>query len=280
MRSVNLYNYGSGRRDLMGIVEPKIIGRRFSDLNKRFSNDLAVQLDSIEQLLNAIEAKLRGCEVIHYSYFDSLHHGILAGSFNPRDLPLTTDVEFVEGTSRRQVTLTYADPFLYREAVHMQFQQFVLLLSSFFENVVRLSEILLKKVVLHGKKNKPQSIPLPEYLYHLRALTELGYRGHDPLYHCYDRHSLFLDKYLPTLVSLRNSYIHGYETKLSVARTAPGGPEKYLLTECDRPLLPGSPELELGSFTAELLNGTTAFLNDLLAALKDAVADPGATLPA
>lgn len=280
MNTVVLYQYGNRRRDLMAIVEPKIIGLKFSDLNKRFSKELAVELKSIEQLLDAIEAKLRGCEVIYHSYFAGLHHGILAGRFDPRDLPLVINVEFMEGTSSRTVTLSYADPFLYRETIHLQFQQFILLLSSLFENIVRLSEILLRKVVLHGKKNKPQSIPLPEYLYHLRTLTDLGYRAQDPLYHCYHRHVMLLDIYLPTVVALRNSYIHGYETKMAGRRPAGGGQEKYLLTECEKPLLVDSPELEVDSFTREVLEGTGIFLNDLMVALKDAVSDPNEAIPA
>jgi hypothetical protein len=273
-KSITLFNYQGIKADLRDVVDRKIIAREITDLNVRFSNDLLVELQTVDHILEAVEAKIRSCEIIFYTYFEGINHGILNGSYNPRDLPFVCDVEFNEGPSIMNHNLTFQDAFLYREAVNINFQQYILLMSSLYENLVRLSEVLLKKVVLHGKKNKPQSIPLPEYYYHLRTLIDFGYRVPDNLFNCFDRHAPFLDKYLPTMVALRNSFIHGYSINLATERS------KYSITTFDRPLLRGAPELVIEAFTDEMLTHTRVFAVDLLEALKAAISIPAQTIPA
>lgn len=199
---------------LLNIVSRKIAASKYTKLNEDFDSNLKIDINNIGRLVDAIETKIRKAEILFYSYFETIDHAILCG--NSATLPFVLQIEFFYTTSLMRDEIYIDDKNLYWETVDMQFQSFILLVAFLFENIVRLTEILIKKVIVHqpGDKYRPMTTPLFNYKSYLDSLLKLGYRKSDYISNCLVSHDIFLSKYLTTINGLRNSFIHGYTSNL------------------------------------------------------------------
>ncbi|MGN6268148.1 MAG: hypothetical protein ACTHM5_20895 [Ginsengibacter sp.] len=211
----NLTDLSTEKNMLLNIVSRKIATSKYSSLNQDFDSNLKIDINNIALLVDAIETKIRKAEILFYSYFETANHAILCG--NSATLPFVLQIEFIYAASVMRNEIYIDDKSIYRETVDMQFQSFILLIASLFENIVRLTEILIKKVIVHqpGDKYRPINTPLFNYKSYLDSLIRLGYRKMDYISNCFLSHNPFLSKYLLTINGLRNSFIHGFINNLS-----------------------------------------------------------------
>jgi hypothetical protein len=148
-------------------------------------------------------------------------------------------------------------------------------LSSLYENLVRLTEIFLKKIIVHPKKNnKNISSPYQLLLDYWEVLVSLEYRQKDSCYNSIDRHKDFLETYNRILNQLRNRFAHGYSLNLYV-----GGSDYRIQNLDEQNFSSDSPYLIMNIFTEEVLKNTKELINDFLAALVTDIKVPGQKIP-
>ncbi|MDB4919370.1 hypothetical protein [Mucilaginibacter sp.] len=259
---------------LLVAIEKKIIGNQVAQTNWMIDNWLKIEYGSLKDLLNSIENRLRKCEVIYFTYFENINHSVLDGS--SADLPVGTNALFYFGTNQLKSVFEVNDAAFYKELIDINFQTYILSLATLFENIVRLVEILIKKIILHIKGKRPTSSPLTSFLDHYDSLISLEYKKEDDLYKCFILYEPFFKKYLITINELRNRYIHGYQTYLG------SSDEEYKIIEKfdDKQFSKNSPELNVDEFIKATLNMTKNLVADLLNCLTIIVEDPVATIPA
>ncbi len=266
--------------DLRGLIDPlltdvqtKIRTGIISTVNSDMNGDLKIDLATLKSLLRAIDCKIRKCEMIYYSYLYKVDHGALCGS--PFSEDHAVSIELIYNTSVIKSTIILSDRDVYTELIDMNFQTFILTLASLFENLVRLKEILVKRVIIRRLQGKHEPTPLDIYFEYLKNLVKLGYRQEDSYFLCIQPHLPFFDKYLKTILVLRNRYIHGFQSLL--------GPnsENYVIIETykESPFNPNSPELAVDAFSEMALVKSTRFIKDLLGFLKKAIGEDGVALP-
>jgi len=108
---------------------------------------------------------------------------------------------------QKNILIQTGTPLQYKALIDNNFQYFILSIASLYENLVFLSEMLLKKTVLHLKKNPPQSTPLETLIDFRRLLITLDYRTSDAFITCIDKYSAYFDSFLPAITKLRNSWL-------------------------------------------------------------------------
>lgn len=231
---------------------------KVSPANQGIDSNLSI--DNIHVILDAIEWKLRKCQMLYYTFFEGIDHSVLSGS----GLLISgkiIEAEFSYGTQVIKSKLEINDMPSYKELIDSNFQVFILIHSSLLENIVRLTEIVLKKIIIHSARNPPLSAPysmLVEYWDHLVALQ---YKKRDDFYNCTQRYNPFFNKYLKILSALRNRAIHGYTNYLTTDGTF------YRITnQLDQQGFPASTNMELvvDNFTKKVLDETIAFTKELL----------------
>lgn len=172
-----------------------------------------LKVQDVRLIIETIELKLRNAEIIYYTYFSSeFERNILIN--NTLIGTKLIETEFSFGTRVLRKTIEIIDPNMYKESIHMNFQMFILTIASLYENLVRLIETLIKKRVVFGDRNPHVSIHLKVLISYWDNLIELNYRGSDEFYSWLTSHRTYMDKYLPQINSLRNSFIHGYASNL------------------------------------------------------------------
>lgn len=162
------------RTSLLFVVGKKLSQHKTSMLNADMDSQLKVDYSSLESLLSSFEARLRECEIIHYSYLRNVDHTLLSGI--TVSLPLKIQTELTYGTGVLTNDTQINDERFYRDVVDAQFRYFILSLSSLYEVMVKLLETLVKKVVVHTPEKKPLSTPLDVYITTLKNLVNLRYR--------------------------------------------------------------------------------------------------------
>jgi len=217
----------------------------------------------IEKRLKGIALKFRKCEMNYHLYFDDLHHDVL--SVDIRDLPISRQRIFIDGTSTTKQFFDVDDQNSYQELINGNFQEFILFIASVIENLVYLAETLTRKVVVHLKGKQPASIVMQNYIATLDILIKLNYRTTDLIYICLNSHKNFLEKYLPTINAYRNSYIHGYNVKLGV-----NGSE-YILDTPLSPIHANSLESRVDLFALAVLENMRVIIPEFLVAITETV---------
>ena len=229
-------------------------------------------IEEIELIISSIENKLRKIEIIYYSYFDSEYDpSIIVNNSMPLVGGLITnkviETEFYYATNILKNRININTPELYKEFIDTNFRSMILMTASLYESIVKLTETLIKKIVLYDGKNLPsKSILLKVFILNWDKLVYLGYRKNDDFYDCYINHRTFIDKYLDQINLLRNSFIHGYSVNLEIDSVH----REYVVTNRDtanfKPIS-GSKiidELVLNKFTNEILVQTRRLTTDIL----------------
>lgn len=260
------------RLKLLTIVSRKIAVSRTSNLNAEMDNRLRVDINEITQLFDSFESRLRESESIYYTYLRNADHDTLCS--NRAVFPIVLNVQLSYGTSILKTDIVINERFLYKEIIDAQFRHFILLMASQYEVIVRLAEILIRKIVLHTPDQRPSSTTLSNYIILLKSLVGLRYRKHDDLYNCIDSNDPFLSQYLPTVTYLRNIYIHGYSVNLESDGVT------YNINKCKPPLSLNSPLLNIVDFSSAVMTGSRSFFLEMLDALEKSIRHPARFIPA
>jgi hypothetical protein len=271
-KTVNLSEFSAECNSLNNIVRQRISLTTINKLNFEIHDNYKIDANLINERINAIINKFRKCEMIYHLYFDELDHGILTSTSN--NFPIVSQRTFQ--TSQGSIKLYFeADSrILYQELIDYNFQEIILFISSVLENLVYLSETLIRKVSIHTKKNKPQSITMNNFMELLDYLHRLNYRNSaDPIATCMRTHSVFLDRYLPTISVFRNKYIHGFSRNLK------SDLYEYIITEPLSPIGNGATDLNVNVFAKNIIENLQIFIPDFFAAITATVTS-AAALPA
>lgn len=259
IKNITLSNFRTEIYDLLNEVSQKIAANATRTLNFDMHDNYKIDIQEIENRLNGIALKFRKCEINYYQYFDDLHHDILTG--NTWDLPISRQRIFSDGTAKTKQLFEVDDQILYQELINVQFQEFILFIASVIENLVYLAETLVRKVVVHLKGKHPPSIIMQNYIATLALLIKLDYRTNDSISQCLDNHKTFFEKYLPTINSYRNSFIHGYKSRLTVVGS------EYMLETPSAPIFPNTLDTRVDGFTQSVLENMSLIIPDFLKAI-------------
>ncbi|MCS3737138.1 hypothetical protein [Mucilaginibacter dorajii] len=233
-------------------------------LNEQFDAKFKVDVAVLTEIMTCVEAKFHKCEMIYNAYFEYIDHAVLAG--NAASLPVQMNCTFTDGTASFQEIITCDDKAFYRDLIDTNFQTFILMVASIYENLVHVTEIISKKVIVYMKKKPPISAPLHDFLEHLKLLVNLGYRKTNELDTCLTTFAPYFQTYLLTTNRLRNSFIHGY------ARNLASDGFNYRITNFDpAAFTAGSPQLNIDLFSKNILDNTRDFIAALYPALEKTI---------
>ncbi|MCG2793424.1 MAG: hypothetical protein L6262_07770 [Weeksellaceae bacterium] len=259
-KRIELVDFSEKNSELLQEVLQHQNNSTITRINAEFSNDYKIiTFPEVEDLLSAINQRIRKLQIIHYNYFADLNEEALAG--NAARLPFEANYQFHYNTNGFSSSISFNTAVFYKEVIDNQFQTYVLTAAAIFENIVRLIEKLTKKVVLHHTNRKPPSVPLGMYLNYLDSLLRLNYRNVNPFVQCLLNHDSFLRTYVETVNFLRNSYIHGY--KINVGLNS----GRYLISKLEGPLTNTSPQAEAKIFTEDFTDSMIRFFSELLETL-------------
>jgi hypothetical protein len=260
VKLINLSDLSPEKLSLLGIIAQKISLSKHTSLNQDFDSNLKVDINVIKALLETIEARVNKVEVIYYTFLESADHASLTGATT--NLPIKLEFEFIKSTSVVKENIEINERFSYKELVDLNFQHFILLVASLFENCVRLAEILVKKIIVHRPGDRPINTPMLNYISFFESLIRLGYRSPDQIFNCLRTHDILLKKILEPVNRLRNSFIHGYLSHLE------SDGYNYRVNFQQAPTFSsGSPDLNVDSFSRIICEGTILFIKDFLFSL-------------
>ncbi|WP_316838950.1 hypothetical protein [Pedobacter gandavensis] len=266
-----LTSFNHQRNKLITLLTAKTAAAKITTVNRDIDSKYRADGANVHDVLNAIEAKFKRCESLYFTYFEDPDHDVLIG--NITNLPVGVDCELMDGTSVIKYYFSTDDRNNYKEIVDLNFQTFILTVASLYENLVLLSEIFMKKVIVYIRK--PLSSPLHDYLDYLKLLITLGYRGNDKLNQCMTTSAPFLNMYLSQINGLRNKFIHGYSINLES-----DGFNYYVKSENTTIFTPRSADLLLHVFTKEVLDQTGIFIANLMTALERSAKHHRKSIPA
>jgi len=269
---ITLSEFTAERTALQTIASSRIAARQTNQINFDIHDNYKLEGHLINERLDAIINKFRKCQMVFNLYFDDLDHEILVG--RSTNLPLSRERIFQSTGGVVKQYFEVTEKMLYQELIDYHFQEFILFTSSVFENLVYLSETLVRKVSIHPKKSDPLSIPIKNYMELLDYLHRLNYRNPaDPVAACLRSNQSFLDRFLPTINTFRNRFIHGYTKRL-----VPTSYE-YVLSGAEQPFSPGSPDLAVDEFTKAIITNLEQFIPQFSDAIS-ATVSAAAQIPA
>lgn len=217
MVTIELSDFTTEKIALISIINSKrASGLLIPDLNHHFNDKAIYGFEEIEKIMDAIGTKLRKCEMIYHTYFDSTfdRNPLVNNSLIGKKI---IEVEFFFDTKITKNRIEIEGIEMYFEHISNAFQDFILLIASLLENLVRLIEILVKKIIVYGDLNPHVSTHFKVLLSYWDNLVKLQYRKkNDPLYRWLSSNKPFFQKYLSQINSLRNRFIHGYGTNLYI----------------------------------------------------------------
>jgi len=269
---VVLSEFTTERTALQTISSSRIAARQINQINFDIHDNYKLEDHLINERLDAITNKFRKCQMAFYLYFDELDHEILVG--RSTNLPLSRECVFQSTGGVVKQYFEVTEKTLYQELIDYHFQEFILFTSSVLENLVYLSETLVRKVSIHPKKSAPLSIPLKNYMELLDYLHRLNYRNPaDPIAACLRTHQVFLDRFLPTINTFRNRFIHGYTKRLIPTSY------EYVLSGAEAPFSAGSPDLAIDVFTRTIVSNLEQFIPQFFDAIAITISS-AAQIPA
>jgi hypothetical protein len=259
--------------------------KAFHDLynkNKKPSK-LVLIIDDIKDIIESIEIKLRQTEIIFYTYFDSEYDSrIIVNNSLISNKIIETEFEYCTKIINNRIEIN--DPVFYKEIIDMNFQIYILTIASLYENIVRLLDTLLKKIVVYGGDDIPhKSVPLNLIISYWKNIVELEYRENDDFYNWLLTHcNSYLDKYLSQINSLRNRFIHGYTLNLTIDINH----HEYMVRNHDdqfgfKPIQNNAfiPELILNNFVKVILENTQLLTKELLDLFQTELSKPSTRIP-
>jgi hypothetical protein len=281
MVTQELSDFTIERDEIVRLINLKMTaGLVVQDLNHHF-NDKQSKYDFIYigEIIDGIEIKLRKAEIIYHTYFNSTFNSTALVS-NSLLATMTIETEFYYDVNVKKEVIEIRTIDMYRELIDISFQDFILLIASIFENLVRLIEILVRKIIVFGERNPHLSTPFKVLVDYWENLVKLKYRkDSDPMYKWLKNHKTFLVKYLGQLNTLRNRYIHGYGTHLH------SNYGNYLIRNFDQANfvepVPSAliPELVVSDFTKEVLLNTQNILKSFLKVVQKRASSPKQLIP-
>lgn len=262
----------------MGRIEASIATKIASNMttlvNENIDKKLKIDLALLKHLLSSFESRLRECEMIYFSYLRDADHDVLSGS--SKGLPLAISIRLSYASSILEKDLLVNDKTFYKELIDAQFRHFILAMASQYEVIVKLAEILVKKVIIHYPNKPPLSAPLDHYIAYLKGLVNLEYRTQDDIFQCTITHEPFLSKYLLIINRLRNSFMHGFSSNLQ----SDGASYRVIKADNENQFSDSSPELELDVFSKTIMESSRNFFTDMLDAIDNAIKDHAVYIPA
>lgn len=270
--SRSLVSFSTERNQLFTHISDKQTSNLISSMNSDFDDRIKMEPAHVERLLAAVEAKFKRCQTLYFVYFETAQHSILCN--DTTTLPLSVDCEIEDATIITRHSFRVENPIAYREMINYNFQTFVITLASLYENLVALSEVFVKKVIVFVK-NKPVSTPLRDYIDFHRKLMLLGYRSSDHLSTCLTNSDPFLSKYLTHITMLRNRFMHGYSINIEMSGT------EYMIENLNSGTLSArSTDLLIDRYTKEVLEKSEVFIRELMVALYEMGKDSSSNIPA
>ena len=274
VKQIVLADFTAETNKLLTIVNRKIVARKVTTLNEGFDSTLKVDLAALRIVVETILTRIRKAETIYYTYLEDVDHSLIAGTtFN---LPLRIEIELEYKGAFTKFDVSVDDRAMYKEMIDNYFHHYILVFAAIYENIVRLCEVLVKKVIVHLPKQKPISTPLVHYIGFFDLLNDLGYRRNDQLTICINNHAVYLKKYLEVINNLRNSYIHGFKSYLA----SDGANYRMVHDRAEQLFGSASPDLNIDLFSYQILHNTKLFFEDLLKALQNKIQHPSKILPA
>ena len=229
--------------------------------NEIFNKDL--RFDQIESICDSIESKLRKCQKILELYFSAINHDLITGTipFHTVSIQKSFDLSGSVIIYNR----SYNEINVYREEVSSEFQSFVIDIATCYENLIRLTEIVLKKIVIYGKQNnKNQSITFDVFRSYWDNLVNVNYRTDDNMYKCLKKHLEFFERFYPVITKLRNRAVHGYKALLIADSIT------YIINpECSNHLK--STELQCDIFVKKVFESTKIIITDFIKELTQEI---------
>ncbi len=262
-KTIALSDFRAEFNDLLHEVTQKINASATQTFNFDMHENYKLDIGEIDKRLQGIKHKFRKCEMNYHLYFDEIHHDIL--TVDQRDLPISRQRLFIDGTAKTTRIFDVDDKKLYQEIIDCQFQEFILFTSSVIENLVYLAETLIRKVVVHLKNKQPLSIIMQTYIATLDILIKLDYRKSDLISTCLMRHQTFFETYLPTINAYRNAYIHGYRSRLNPVGT------EYMLDTPIKPIYPNTLNATVDIFAKNVLDNVRVIIPDFLTAITQTI---------
>lgn len=269
---IELSEFVAERGALYTIASTRIAARNINQINFDIHDHYRLDEILIRERIDAIIKKFRKCQMTFFLYFDELDHDLLVG--RSTNLPLSRERLYQSSGGVIKQYFEVNEKSLYQELIDYHFQEFILFTSSVLENMVYLSETLIRKVSIHPKKNAPSSIPMKNYMEMLEYLYRLNYRNpEEPIATCLKAHKFFLDKYLPTIATFRNRYIHAFPRLL----VSTG--HEYSLTGVQLPLTSSSAGLAVDEFAKAVIDNLILFIPQFFEAIA-ATINSTAEIPA
>jgi len=263
-KTVILSEFSRERADLYFSASSRISDNLTDTINYEIHKNYKLEISLIDERLQAITNKFRKCEMIYHLYFDELDHNILTST--TANLPISSQRLFQSSDGEIKQYFEVDSRVLYQELIDYQFQDMILFTSSILENLVYLSETLVKKVSIHTKKNKPQSITMENFIELLGYLHRLKYRiDTDPIRTCLGTHTIFLTRHLPTINSFRNRFVHGYAKNLF------SDGYEYKLSNVELPLTSASPEISVSEFTKNIIENLKRLIPEFFTAITTTI---------
>lgn len=272
VKPINLTQLGVLKSELLTIVSKKIAAGKTSLINQDLNDKLKIDKKILSEILDSIETKIRECEMIFHTYLEFPNHDVLSGRL--ASLPIVLNLEFTYDTNILKKSIEINDKPLYKEIVDMNFRHFILLIASIYENIVFLSELLMKKIILYLPHKRPPSEPLHDFVSFLKALIKLGYRKDDEINKCILIYNSFFEKYLLTINYLRNRFMHGFTDNLASDNSV------YKIVSFLPPFTKNSAELEIDFFSDKVLAESKTFVSAIIIALTKSIKHSSKSIPA
>lgn len=261
---INLADFRSERTALETAAGIKIAARMVDQINFEIHRNYEIKLDLIKDRLDAVTNKFRKCEMIYFLYFERMDHNVL--SAQSTNFPVIRECVFNDNTFTIKKYFEVDDRELYQELIDYSFQEFILFAASVLENLVYLSETLVRKVAIHHQNNRPQSIIMNNFIEMLEYLHRLNYRNHtEALSTCLITHKVFLDRYLPFINSFRNSFIHGYSRKLI------SNGQEYVINEPNSIINATSTDQNVEVFSKNIVDNLRLFIPEFFVAITSMI---------
>jgi len=262
----SLTNFTTQKNVIVTAIGRKILRGAYDQTLHDSFKPSKIYIAHIEDIISSIESKLRKIEISYYTYFDSEYDAsIIVNNTILNNKVIETEFDYATNVLKNRIDIN--DPSLYKELIDSNFQSFILTTASLLEVLVKLSETLLKKIVIYDGKRLPyQSIPLGVFILNWDKLVDLGYRKNDEFYGCFSGHRAFIDKYLEQINLLRNRFMHGYSINLEINAVH----NEYMVinhNQANFPLIAGGgiiPELVLNNFANAVLINTKSLITDIL----------------
>lgn len=277
----NIVNISTNKNALLVEIDKKISGSLLSKLNDDFHHKhypVSIDRTEIGFLLDGIDARLRHAHELKLEFFDTLEHDLICG-VSPITTRFGARCSFtLPGTViNREFSIT--DRTGYLDVVHTAFQDFILTIASLLENLVRLTETLVRKVIVNSPKRKAQAgtETLQLYIEFLEILTKLNYRVKDDVHTCFTSFDPFFEKYLVPLYKLRGSFIHGYRENLVIDPITTGACLVRRIDDSFNQL--SNADLILNQFADQIFDNLEKLTIDLLDCLAKKIGDPTAHIP-